>query len=73
MRDSKLAVATEELMADVLKANALRVFEDGKNPGSCGCPEICLPNRLIGMPEQSYCDCPCHVDAAGYLTSKGLT
>jgi hypothetical protein len=73
MRESKLAVATEELMADVLKANAFRVFENGKNPGYCGCPEICLPNRLTGMPEQSYCDCSCHVDAAGYLTSKGLT
>jgi hypothetical protein len=73
MRESKLAAATEQVMADVLKANAVRVFENGKNPGYCGCPEICLPNKLTGMPEQSYCDCPCHVDVNGFLTSKGLT
>ncbi len=73
MRESRLAVATEKLMASILEANVVRVFENGKNPGTCGCPQKCLPNQIHGMPEQSYCDCPCHVDTNGYLTSKGLT
>ncbi len=72
MTESKLATATEEIMANVLEANAVRVFENGKNSGSCGCPQICLPKKLTGMPEQSYCECPCHVDTNGFLTSKGL-
>jgi hypothetical protein len=72
MRESKLAAATDEIMADVLRANAVMVFDNGKNPGNCGCPEIRLPTKLTGMPEQSYCDCPCHVDVNGFLTSKVL-
>jgi hypothetical protein len=73
MRESKLAVTTEALMVDILEASAIRPFVNGKNSGSCGCPEICLPNRLTGMPEHAYCDCPCHVEATGHLRSKGLT
>jgi hypothetical protein len=71
MSESKLEAATEEVMASVLEANAVRVFDNGKNPANCGCPEKCVPNKLMGMPRQPFCDCPCHVDAAGYLTSKG--